>query len=189
MTVEHLDHTSAVLLPRLSAQTSVSSVDGSVDGDDRPPLVIQQTFSEGAGPTDSDIIPIVTVSEDSAHADAAKDGESLEQESAAAAASSQGARSDACDHAPFPGGLERQQSEPLPPSTVREVLFGSRQRLGEGLIRHHSVHPRVMGALSPTSNSGGASSPLTSSYSPSSPIPHSFRELSSPLGESLPPSK
>ena len=180
--------------PRLSTQMSVYSIDGSIDGDDRPPLVIQQTFSEGAEPTDSDIIPIVTVSEDSARADASKNGDQDPEHENDAPSSSQETKSDDCDHTPFPGGLERQQSEPLPPSTVREVLFGSRQRLGEGLIRHHSVHPRTAGALSPTSNGGGASSPLTSSpmtasYSPSSPTPQPFRELSSPLGETLPPSK
>ncbi len=82
MTVEHLDRASSdsegvsatqsdVYVP-LCTQVSVSSMDGSCGSDeDKPRRVIQQSFPEGGGAADGDIIPVVTITEDQACAIAA----------------------------------------------------------------------------------------------------------------------
>lgn len=164
-------------------------MDGSCGSDeDKPRRVIQQSFPEGGGAADGDIIPVVTITEDQACAIAAASATHVSG-SRNPTGSSEWSEVKGKVQSPLEG-TNRQLSEPLPPSTVREVLYGSRQRLGEGLIRRLSGQRRLSHtASSPSgpSSTENSTTALIASYSPSTPTETCHHD-NSPLTETLPPS-
>ena len=190
---DSMDAAHSDVLTELSTQTSVisqmsvTSHDGSCasSDDERSPLIIQQSFPDGAGgvATESDIIPIVMVTDGNA-VRATEVVHTRGSDNSAHPSQEMGPEDQENGHSPT--ALERQLSEPLLPSAVREVLYGSRLRLGEGLIRHHSVtqhNERRSRAVSPTP------SPIESPATPLTSPKGRVQDDNSLLTDTLPPSE